>query len=77
MTWNYRLLKYPHGSVAVHEVYYDDDGEIYAYTEDPVSFGGNDKEDAIRGLELALKDVIKYEVLDKAEIDARFDSETG
>lgn len=40
MTWNHRVVKktYPSGeeSYGIHEVFYNEKGEIYAYTEDPI-----------------------------------------
>lgn len=40
MTWNHRVVKkiYPSGeeSFGIHEVFYNEKGEIYAYTEDPI-----------------------------------------
>lgn len=40
MFWNYRVIQttYPSGEVdfGVYEVYYDNEGRITAYTEDPV-----------------------------------------
>ena len=43
MTWNYRVVKQTHDTHAgdeilfqIHEVYYDDDGNITAMTKDPV-----------------------------------------
>lgn len=80
MTWNYRLLKYENGYLMLHEVYYDDDDEIYAYTMDPITFGGEDKEGAIKGLQMALDDATKYPVLDKEEVDTKLeerDAENG
>lgn len=43
MTWNHRLVRrtYPDAAQGVwfgiHEAYYDDDGKIYAITEEPVA----------------------------------------
>jgi hypothetical protein len=34
--WNYRLMQ-KNGQVAVHEVFYAEDGAITGYTADPVS----------------------------------------
>lgn len=40
MTWNHRVVKktYPSGeeSYGIHEVFYNEKGEIYAYTENPI-----------------------------------------
>lgn len=41
MSWNHRVIKktyQPSGeeSYGIHEVYYNENGEIYAYTEEPI-----------------------------------------
>lgn len=33
MAWNYRVLQYDDGTYGVHEVYYNDAGNITAHTE--------------------------------------------
>lgn len=39
--WNYRVVKRLSGDLAIHEVHYNDDGEAYAMTEDPATFGAD------------------------------------
>lgn len=52
MTWNYRVCKrtyrdekYEETTYAIHEAYYNKNGEIYAITENGVSIIGEDVED--------------------------------
>lgn len=57
MTWNYRILKHqrvnPDGTpeewLAIHEVYYNSDGEIASYAVEPESFIGEDGEEGGKG----------------------------
>lgn len=48
MTWNYRLLRHLDGRgqiyLAVHEVYYDEEGKPDACTVEPVRLIGQDEE---------------------------------
>lgn len=37
MSWNYRVIRAQDGTLAIHEVYYDEAGKPRAYTEDPVA----------------------------------------
>ena len=42
--WNYRVLEYSDGSLGIHEVYYDDDGNVDNCTELPFATGDNEEE---------------------------------
>lgn len=50
MTWNYRIIKkktegFDEVYYEMHEVYYNDDGSIYALTENPIApYGATIKE---------------------------------
>ena len=33
MSWSYRIVRHRDGTLALHEVYYDEGGRPYAYTE--------------------------------------------
>lgn len=66
MAWNHRVLAkiYPSGDVEfdIHEVYYDERGEPNAYTENPISVGG----DSIKSLRWQLnkmKECLKKPIL--------------
>lgn len=39
MTWNYRVIE-NEGMFHIHEVYYNDKGEITAISEDPIAPAG-------------------------------------
>lgn len=70
MTWNYRIIFHlgddPY--FAMHEVYYDQEGRITDWTALPVRFVGDDKEDLIGSLEMALRDAKERPVI---EVDER------
>lgn len=39
MSWNYRIVQYRDGGgYGLHEVYYDDEGQPWSMTKNPVSF---------------------------------------
>ncbi len=64
MTWNYRAVRHPDGYVALHEAYYDKDGRIVNWSQNPVRFGGDDLAELISSLEAALKDVKDRPIVD-------------
>ena len=70
MSWNYRVCKRNYLSdeyFTIHEVYYNDDGSIWAVTEEAVAaFGDSPKEikDCLKKMQEALKkDVIDLDTL--------------
>lgn len=67
MTWNYRIIKSEDGYLALHEVFYDEDGNPSSCTEKPVSFIA-DPDEGIEGitisLERALSDAKSKPILD-------------
>lgn len=56
MTWNYRVVKYDEQAnsqseyFAIHEVYYNEDGNIVSWTENPIVPCGDTPE----GLEISI-----------------------
>ena len=67
MSWNYRLIDY--GShVAVHEVYYDDEGKPTAYTTRPVYLSGDTLEDIEADVGLILSDLKRLPPLKESEL---------
>ena len=38
MSWHYRVLRHPDGSLTLHEVYCDEAGQPNGYTEQPITF---------------------------------------
>lgn len=72
MSWNYRLVvQHEDGTLALHEVYYDDVGTPVMYTVDPVNFAVDPDDglsDLIASLETALRDAKERPVLDVSEI---------
>jgi hypothetical protein len=52
MSWNYRLIKHvSDGTLAIHEVYYDEAGNITAIAENPAVVLGDTVEEIIRVLD--------------------------
>jgi hypothetical protein len=66
MTWNYRVINHRGADpyTAIHEVYYDKDGKVVGWTENPVRFVGDDKDDLISTIEMALEDAKKRPALE-------------
>lgn len=71
MSWHYRVLRHPDGSLALHEVYCDEAGRPHSYTEQPACFVA-DVEEGLAGivgaLEMALKDARERPILDTGMI---------
>lgn len=69
MTWHYRILRHPDGSLALHEVYCDDEGKPNRCTTNPISFGADENEGLdgiVVSLRRALADATDRAVLDFA-----------
>lgn len=72
-TWNYRLVKLPNplaGSgfyYEVREVFYDSKDRATAMTNAGVSFGGETPAEAVKALEMALKDARERPVFEPPE----------
>ena len=74
MTWNYRIIRHK-GEVsewlAIHEVFYDDEGNPDGCTENPIHIIGDDLEEIEKTLEymqLALnKPIIDYQYFEDLE----------
>ena len=66
MYWNYRVVV-KDGNCSIYEVYYDDNGRIEAFTEEPVGPSGESLEELRQDLEyfqLALdQPALDYEAL--------------
>lgn len=70
-TWNYRIIHHDKDErpwFAVHEVFYNPDQTIYAYTEDPIDIVGDTDDDVKKSAKLIFMDVIKHPVLKESEI---------
>ena len=63
--WNYRIIK-DKKAYGLYEVMYNDDGEIFAHSEEPEIIGENPK-DLLDTLELMINDVNKH-IIDGEEI---------
>ena len=70
--WNNRIIKHEKDGVtwySVHEVFYNKDGSIYAYTEDPITIVGETEEEAVEQAEQILRDIKDMPVLVASELD--------
>lgn len=63
--WNYRIIK-DKDNYGLYEVMYNDDGEIFAHSEEP-EIVGEDPKDLLDTLELMISDVNKH-IIDGKEI---------
>jgi len=76
-SWNNRVIKhtYTHQDgttedwFGVHEVFYNKEGQILYFTEDPVAPNGETYEDLIKDIEQMLADAKKAPVLVEGEIE--------
>ena len=70
--WNNRIIKHEKDGVtwySVHEVFYNKDGSIYAYTEDAITIVGETKSETIGQVEQILRDIKDTLVIDASEIE--------
>ncbi len=70
--WNNRIIKHEkNGTIwyGVHEVFYNKDGSIYAYTEDAITIIGETEEETIKQVEQILRDIKDTPVLVASEIE--------
>lgn len=66
MTWNYRIIKHDtntHPHFAVHEVFYDEVGNITSWTADPIDVTGESKREVLSMLKQMLTDSDKTDIL--------------
>ena len=64
MTWNHRVLLEDDGTLGIHEVYYGDDGEPFACTEEPFVVGDTKEElieELTRMVACIAKPILEYE----------------
>ena len=71
--WNNRIVKHKSGSTdsvwySVHEVFYNENGGVNGYTEDPITIHGLTVEDIKSQLEMIMKDIEKHEVIDASTV---------
>ena len=70
--WNNRIIKHEKGGTtwySVHEVFYNEDGSIYAYTDDAITIIGETEEETIEQVEQILRDIKDTPVLVASEIE--------
>jgi hypothetical protein len=66
MTWNYRVIE-NESMFHIHEVYYNDKGEIIAISEDPIAPAGETLEE-LKGDLKYYQQAVKRPILKKEEI---------
>ena len=69
--WNNRIIKHEkdeHVWYSIHEVMYNEDGSIYAYSEDPITIVGETERETIEQVEQILSDIYAKPVLVASEI---------
>ena len=70
--WNNRIIKHEKNGAtwhSVHEVFYNEDGSLYAHTEDPITIVGETKSETIGQVEQILRDIKDTLVIDASEIE--------
>ena len=67
-TWNYRVVK-KRGYLAIHEAYYDENGNVFTLSQDPVSPEAEDLAQLKTNLEL-MQDALDKAILDFEQIDS-------
>jgi hypothetical protein len=73
LSWNYRIIREDRPDkeeyFAIHEVYYDEKNNVYAWTKDPIDICVDTEKEIIETLEDMLKDAKKYPVLKMSELE--------
>lgn len=75
MSWNYRAIEKEYKGekyYEIHEVYYNDNGTIYAMSENPDVPYGETLDDLKWSLQHMIDDIGKHEVLNEKELDKMF-----
>ena len=70
--WNNRIIKHEKDGAtwySVHEVFYNEDGSIYAHTDDPITIVGETEEEAVEQAEQILRDIKDKPVLVASELE--------
>ena len=68
--WNYRLVKYKdeREGYGIHEVYYDDKGDIDAWEDMPADLVGDSPEEMVTALGLMLASIQKRKILHEEDL---------
>ena len=69
--WNNRIIKHEKDDAvwySVHEVFYNENGGVIGYTEDPTDLLGLTVEEVKSQLEMITKDIEKHEVIDASTV---------
>lgn len=69
--WNIRIIHHDKSELhwfGVHEVFYNDDDSIYAYTKDAIDISGETEEDVKNYVQMIVIDINRFPVLKESEI---------
>ena len=79
MMWNNRIIKHERPAApnhkddavwySVHEVFYNENGGVTGYTEDPISIVGETVDEVKSQLKMIMKDIEKHEVIDASTVE--------
>lgn len=69
MTWNYRAVRHPDGTITLREVYYDNDGNPEMMTAEPIQIcayepEGESLDTIVDQLDRIRESILKHGVLD-------------
>ena len=74
MKWDNRIVKHQkseyHTWYAIHEVFYDNDGQVQSYSEEPLKIIGEDIHEVKSQLKRIVEDIEK-DVLDASTVNIR------
>ncbi len=86
VNWNYRIVKiftdledsaHPHTWYGLFEVYYNKEGLPFTRSIDPINFVGDEGSEVLIGMQIAMNDALKYDILDDADIDIANEESDG
>lgn len=60
MSWNIRVMKYEDGSVGLHEVFYNKEGKIIAWTQESISYVGEDLKELKEYIDIINQDIERF-----------------
>ena len=72
LMWNNRIVKHEKDDTvwySVHEVFYNKNGGINSYTEDPITILGETVEEVKSQLKMIMRDIEKHEVIDASTVE--------
>jgi hypothetical protein len=71
MTWNCRIIHHDKDEnpyFAIHEVFYDEHGEVANWTTNPIDVSGKSQMEVTKALKQMLEDITKTEMLLESQL---------